>query len=117
MTSVVKKRLEMPYFVYCKTLGRKTHFCNFMNLRVVIKPVFHDKYILANFFGFPEILVLKGLNYVEYVVCWKRNEKDKKKKKKRLCVTLGNWGITAWYQSLGIRIPRELGCGYPYTWS
>ena len=21
------------------------------------------------------------------------------------------WGITAWYQSLGIRIPRELGCG------
>ena len=23
------------------------------------------------------------------------------------------WGITAWYQSLGIRIPRELGFGYP----
>ena len=46
-------------------------FCNFMNLRVVIKPVFHDKYILASFFGFPEVLVVKGLNYVEYVVCWK----------------------------------------------
>ena len=27
--------------------------------------------------------------------------------------TLGFWGITAWYQSLGIRIPRELGFGYP----
>ena len=23
------------------------------------------------------------------------------------------WGVTAWYQSLGIRIPRELGFGYP----
>ena len=23
------------------------------------------------------------------------------------------WGVTAWYQSLGIRIPRELGLGYP----
>ena len=23
------------------------------------------------------------------------------------------WGITVWYQSLGIRIPRELGFGYP----
>ena len=22
-------------------------------------------------------------------------------------------GVTAWYQSLGIRIPRELGFGYP----
>ena len=27
--------------------------------------------------------------------------------------TLGFWGVTAWYQSLGIRIPRELGFGYP----
>ena len=27
--------------------------------------------------------------------------------------TPGFWGITAWYQSLGIRIPRELGFGYP----
>ena len=27
--------------------------------------------------------------------------------------TPGIWGITAWYQSLGIRIPRELGLGYP----
>ena len=27
--------------------------------------------------------------------------------------TPGKWGITAWYQSLGIRIPRELGFGYP----
>ena len=25
------------------------------------------------------------------------------------------WGVTAWYQSLGIRIPRELGSGYPST--
>ena len=23
------------------------------------------------------------------------------------------WGFTAWYQSLGIRIPRELRVGYP----
>ena len=23
-----------------------------------------------------------------------------------------NWGVTAWCQSLGIRIPRELGFGY-----
>ena len=23
------------------------------------------------------------------------------------------WGVTAWYQSLGIRVPRELGFGYP----
>ena len=27
--------------------------------------------------------------------------------------TPGVWGVTAWYQSLGIRIPRELGLGYP----
>ena len=27
--------------------------------------------------------------------------------------TLGIWDVTAWYQSLGIRIPRELGFGYP----
>ena len=27
--------------------------------------------------------------------------------------TLGVWGVTGWYQSLGIRIPRELGFGYP----
>ena len=27
--------------------------------------------------------------------------------------TLGFWSVTAWYQSLGIRIPRELGFGYP----
>ena len=25
--------------------------------------------------------------------------------------TPGVWGVTAWYQSLGIRIPRELGLG------
>ena len=25
--------------------------------------------------------------------------------------TPGKWGVTAWYQSLGIRIPRELGLG------
>ena len=23
------------------------------------------------------------------------------------------WGVTSWYQSLGIRIPRELRFGYP----
>ena len=23
------------------------------------------------------------------------------------------WGVTAWYKSIGIRIPRELGFGYP----
>ena len=23
------------------------------------------------------------------------------------------WGVTAWYQSLGMQIPRELGFGYP----
>ena len=27
--------------------------------------------------------------------------------------TPGDWGVTAWYQSLGIRLPRELGFGYP----
>ena len=27
--------------------------------------------------------------------------------------TPGIWGVTAWYQSLGIRIPRELRLGYP----
>ena len=27
--------------------------------------------------------------------------------------TPGIWGVTAWYQSLGIRIPRELEFGYP----
>ena len=27
--------------------------------------------------------------------------------------TPGFWGVTAWYQSLGIRIPRELGLGDP----
>ena len=27
--------------------------------------------------------------------------------------TPGIWGVTAWYQSLGIRIPMELGFGYP----
>ena len=27
--------------------------------------------------------------------------------------TPGVWGITAWYQSLGIRIPWEFGFGYP----
>ena len=27
--------------------------------------------------------------------------------------TPGLWGVTAWYQSLGIRIPRELGFGCP----
>ena len=27
--------------------------------------------------------------------------------------TPGFWGVTAWYQSLGIRIPRELGFGHP----
>ena len=26
-------------------------------------------------------------------------------------------GVTAWYQSLGKRLPRELGCGYPQVWS
>ena len=25
--------------------------------------------------------------------------------------TPGFWGVTAWYQSLGIQIPRELGFG------
>ena len=32
--------------------------------------------------------------------------------------TPGFWGVTAWYQSLGIRIPRELGFGYlsPHGW-
>ena len=27
--------------------------------------------------------------------------------------TPGKWGVITWYQSLGIRIPRELGFGYP----
>ena len=27
--------------------------------------------------------------------------------------TPGFWGVTSWYQSLGIRIHRELGFGYP----
>ena len=27
--------------------------------------------------------------------------------------TPGIWGVTAWYHSLGIRIPMELGFGYP----
>ena len=27
--------------------------------------------------------------------------------------TPGFWDVTAWYQSLGIRILRELGFGYP----
>ena len=27
--------------------------------------------------------------------------------------TPGFWGVTAWYQILGIRIPRVLGFGYP----
>ena len=27
--------------------------------------------------------------------------------------TPGFWGVTAWYQSLGIRIPWELGLWYP----
>ena len=27
--------------------------------------------------------------------------------------TPGFWSVSAWYQSLGIRIPRELGFGYP----
>ena len=27
--------------------------------------------------------------------------------------TPGVWDVTSWYQSLGIRIPRELGFGYP----
>ena len=27
--------------------------------------------------------------------------------------TPGIWGVIAWYQILGIRIPRELGFGYP----
>ena len=22
------------------------------------------------------------------------------------------WGVTAWYQSIGKQLPRELGCGY-----
>ena len=25
----------------------------------------------------------------------------------------GIWGVTAWYQDLGKRLPRELGFGYP----
>ena len=29
--------------------------------------------------------------------------------------TPGKRGVTVWYQSLGIRIPRELGFGYPST--
>ena len=27
------------------------------------------------------------------------------------------WGVTAWYQSLGKRFPKELECGYPQIWS
>ena len=27
--------------------------------------------------------------------------------------TLGFWGVTAWYQSLGKQLPKELGFGYP----
>ena len=32
--------------------------------------------------------------------------------------TPGFWGVTAWYQSLGIQIPRELGLGnhHHYVW-
>ena len=27
--------------------------------------------------------------------------------------TSGKWGVTTWYQSLGIRLPRKLGLGHP----
>ena len=27
------------------------------------------------------------------------------------------WGVTAWYQSLGKRLPGEIECGYPQVWS
>ena len=27
--------------------------------------------------------------------------------------TPGIWGVTSWYQSVGIRLPRELGFGHP----
>ena len=72
-----------------------------MNLRVVIKLVFHDKCILAIFSGFPEVIVVKGLNYVEYVVCWKRNKKDKKKT--RVCdpQELGRHNYFSLFNKLG----------------
>ena len=41
--------------------------------------------------------------------CVGNEMKRTKKKKKRMCVTLGNWDVIAWYQSLGIRIPRVTG--------
>ena len=54
MTSVVKKTTRNDFFFFfciVKFWVQRPIFCKFMNLRVVIKLVFHDKYILASFSG------------------------------------------------------------------
>ena len=52
MTSVMKKTARNAFFFYIvKFWVEIPIFCKFMNLRVVIKLVFHDKYILATFSG------------------------------------------------------------------
>ena len=52
MTSVVKKKARNAFFFLyiVKFWVERPIFCNFMNLRVVIKPVFHNKNILTCFF-------------------------------------------------------------------
>ena len=53
MTSAMKKTARNAFlFLYIvKFWVEIPIFCKFMNLRVVIKLVFHDKYILATFSG------------------------------------------------------------------
>ena len=41
----------------------------------------------------------------------KKNNNNKIKRSTKM--TPGNWGVTAWYQSLGIRRPKELGFRCP----
>ena len=53
MTSVVKKKAKNDFFLYIVNFWvERPIFCSFMNLRVVIKLVFHGKYILTSFRGF-----------------------------------------------------------------
>ena len=41
----------------------------------------------------------------------KKNNNNKIKRSTKM--TPGNWGVIAWYQSLGIRRPKELGFKCP----
>ena len=52
MTSVVKKKARNALFCIVNFWVERPIFCNFMNLRVVLKLVFHDKYILTSIPGF-----------------------------------------------------------------